>query len=65
MSRRSMGRNKTDRIDILYVRIQPKNKAKLLRFVEGMKRAGKKGASVSAVVDRLIEENVYDRRRKD
>lgn len=54
-----MGRLKTDRSDILYARIKPKNKKKIMRYVSNMKRSGKKGASVSVIVDKLIEKHVY------
>ena len=54
-----MGRKRSKYIDILYARVKPANKAKLLRFVENMKKAGKKHATVSAQVDRLIEKSIY------
>jgi len=57
-----MGRLKTNRTDILYARVKPSNKKKILRYVEGLKKANRKGASVSVVVDRLIEKYVYGKK---
>ena len=54
-----MGRKRSNLTDILYVRVKPGNRRKLLRHVESLRRRKKKGVSASAVVDKLLERYIY------